>query len=641
MAKPGVRLGAVQIVFAISAFTLVARLVQVQLVDGARYRARAVEQRTSDVELPARRGAILDRGGVTLARTQETYHVEVARNELRDPERDLALIARHLGLRPKTLRDMMDNYIYLRGPFRGAAVQPLRAMRGVHLTRKLERFHPDPGFAQPILGWPARDGRPASGIERVLDHQLSGVSGHAVVLKDGMGRQYESPSRLDAFPVPGHDVYLTLDAGLQEIVEDALRQALEQYEADAGDVVVLNPGTGEVLAVSSQTRRGIRTAGAFTSVFEPGSTAKSFVLAALFEGGHAGLTDSVSTGDGTYEIAGRTIHDDHGGGRMTLADVMRRSSNVGIVKFSERLAPLQQFEMLRRFGLGSPTGVEFPSESSGILRRPEHWSGVTSSSLAIGYEIAVTPLQLAQAYGAIANGGVLMRPTLVLRVTSPTGDVVYRHTPEPVRRVIPAEAADDILTALRGVVSEGGTGETAALTTYALAGKTGTAHKAGPEGYVEGVYTANFVSLFPADNPQQVWVVKLDNPKDAYARLTAAPLTRVMIERVLAAQTGALDWARLSEPLEPNGAPPGTGLARQRTVIDWPPVFDSTTVTERPVPDVVGSSLREAARTLHRRGLRMSVSGWGRVERTQPAAGTLVVPGAVVHVTARVAPIGS
>ena len=168
MAKSVVRLGAVQIAFAISVATLLVRLAQVQLVDGAGYRDRASAQRTSDVELPARRGAIFDREGIVLARTQEIYHVNVAPNELRNAERDVKLIARHLGLRVEMLRDQMDGYFYLPGPFPAAAVQPLRSIRGVHLKSELERFYPDPGFAQPILGRPAREGRPASGIERML-----------------------------------------------------------------------------------------------------------------------------------------------------------------------------------------------------------------------------------------------------------------------------------------------------------------------------------------------------------------------------------------------------------------------------------------------------------------------------------------
>ncbi len=623
--------------FAVAAIVLLARLVHVQLIEGSGYRERASAQRTVSVELPAQRGAIFDHQGVTLARTQEIYHVEVAPNELWNFERDTKLIARHLGLGLRTVREALSGYAYFHGPFAAAAVQPLRTMRGVHLKSQHERFHPDPGFAQPVLGWPESEGRPASGIERVLDDQLAGVPGRAVVLRDGMGRRYESPSRLDAFPVPGHDVYLTLDAGLQEIVEHALAQALRRYEADGGDVVVLNPATGELLAVVSLTRSGQRTSGVFTSVFEPGSTAKSFVLAALLEQGLAGLSDTVQTGDGTYVTAGRTIHDDRVEGPLSLADVIRRSSNVGIVKFSERLEPVPQYDMLRRFGLGSPTAVEYPSESPGILRPPDQWSGVTSASLAIGYELAVTPLQLAHAYGAIANDGVLMRPTLVKQIKRADGEVVYRHTPEPVRRVISADAAAQIRAALRGVVTEGGTGETAALTTYAVAGKTGTAYRSGPRGYEDGSYTANFVSLFPADNPQLVMVVKLDSPKDAYARLTAAPLTRDVLERALAAQTGALDWARLSRPPEPSADPGRAFVGRQPMprAMTWPPREVADSVTERAVPNVVGQPIREAARRLHRLGFKVSVTGWGRVEHMEPPAGAFVAEGKLVRLRAR------
>jgi cell division protein FtsI (penicillin-binding protein 3) len=436
--------------------------------------------------------------------------------------------------------------------------------------------------------------------------------------------------------VPGHDAYLTIDAGLQEIVEEALVEAIAQYEAEGGDVVVVKPATGEILAVASRTKTGGRTANAFTSVFEPGSTAKPFAVAALLAQGRASMTDSVWGEDGVYEMVGRTIHDDHPSGWVSLAQVIQRSSNIGMVKFAERLAPAEQYEMLRRFGLGTPTSVDYPSESGGILRRPDHWSPLTSASLAMGYELAVTPLQLAQGYAVVANDGVLMRPTLVRRVTAPDGAVVYRHEPEPVRRVVSASVAAELRSALRSVVAKGGTGETAALTTYDLAGKTGTAYRAGPQGYVPGAYTASFVSMFPADRPQLVMVVKLDSPAAAYAAMTAAPLTRVLLERVLAAPTGALNFGgvangptRSTETITvPAGDPP-------RTVVQWPREPQPGVTVDRVVPDLTGTSLRVAARRLHRAGLRMTVVGWGRVERTEPSAGTPLPPGAVVRVLAR------
>ncbi|MFQ5703087.1 MAG: penicillin-binding transpeptidase domain-containing protein [Gemmatimonadales bacterium] len=635
MAKPTVRLTAVQAAFVVAIFAIIARAAQVQLIKGKEYSRAAKAQQTDQVVLPARRGTIYDRNGLVLALTVENFHVGVAPNELRHPKRDAVEIARQLGIpRTEVQRQLLRHYAYFRGPFSSAAVQPLHEMKGVHLSSELARFYPGPDLARPIIGWPATKDRQAAGIERMLDSVLTGVDGKAVVLRDRNGRRYESPARLGAFPVPGSDVYLTLDAGLQEIVEDALSDALQRLDAVAGDVVVLNPHTGEILAVASRTMDGRSTANAFTSVFEPGSSAKVFVAAALLSKGLAKLADTVDTEGGTYVMRYRTIEDEHPSQRLSLQEVIEQSSNIGIVKFARALTPAEQFRTLRDFGLGTPTGVEYPSESQGILRRPNTWSKLTSASLAMGYEIAVTPLQLAQAYAVIANDGVLVRPTLIKEVRSYDGRITYQHVTEPVRRAITPEVAAKLRTALRGVVYRGGTGETAALTSYEVGGKTGTAKRAGPGGYIPGSYTANFTSLFPGDSPQLVMVVKLDDPRGAFARVTAAPLTRLVLEQILAAETDALDRGRLSRPSSAAGRPsiePGESTRIQ--VLRWPLRKNVDSVRERSVPDVTGLTPRAAALKLHGVGLRMHLMGWGPIVSSTPPSGTTVPLGTVVGVT--------
>lgn len=614
---------------------VVLRAAQVQLVRGDEYRREAQAQRTERVVLPAPRGTIYDHNGIPLALSREAYHVGISPRELTASQQELRVIARHLGVPYTRLaRALRGNYAYFHGPYTAAAVQPLRGVRGIHLSAEMERFYPRPEFARPLLGYPGSEGRPASGIERSLDSLLSGVDGSAVVLRDSRGRRYQSPSRLDAFPVPGHDVFLTIDAELQDIVEAALAEAIETYDASGGDVVVLRPQTGELLAVASRRGDGSLPPSAFTTVFEPGSTAKIFVAAALLEYGVADPRDSVFGELGRYLLGKRTIVDDHGEGWMTLSRVIEVSSNIGIAKFASRLTPGQQYRMLRAFGLGTPTGVEFPTEARGILPRPDQWSGLTQASLAMGYELAVTPLQLAAAYGAIANDGILMRPTLVSAIRAPNGKMVYQHSPEPVRRVVRAEVAAVLRSMLRGVVYHGGTGSTAALTTYSLAGKTGTAQRAGGGGYLRGAYTATFASLFPADRPQLVMVVKLDDPKSVYARLSAAPVTRAVIEQILAARTTVLDLGALAaRPAAEANGPGRAGSAAY--IVAWPPPDSLRERRDRPVPDVRGMSLRQAARVLHRAGFRVGVSGFGTVSEMSPPPGTARRPGSLVSLTAR------
>ena len=643
MAKPVVRLGIVQIGLLAALAALVLRAAQVQLVEGRRHAAEAAAQRTERIVLEARRGTLSDRHGTALALTQETYHVGIAPNELRDPRGDAALLARQLRVpAPELGRALHRRYAWFSGPYTARDVQPLRAVRGVHLEPVLRRFYPSAEFARAVIGRVGDDGLGASGLERLLDSLLAGTPGAAVVLKDRAGREYESPARLIAEPVPGHDVVLTLDAELQEIAQRALDDALDRMNAEGGDVVMLDPVTGEALAIASRRRDGSARPSAFTETFEPGSLAKIFAAAALISLNRVRPNERVSGEGGRYRLPDRLVTDEHPLPSLTLADAIRVSSNIALIKFAARLRPDEQYTMLRAFGFGTPTGIEFPAESPGRLRPPSEWTRPSSASLAIGYELAVTPLQLAAAYGAIANDGVLLQPTLVREVRDPSGAVLYRHRPEPVRRAVTPQVAARLRDLLRGVVEAGGTGERAALANFQLAAKTGTARRVVGGRYAPGQYTASFAALFPADDPQLVVVMKIDNPQKGsyFAAQTAAPVTRSMLEQALAARTIALDRARLSNvaptaeraPLEaPDGLVP--------YVVSLPYAPDSAQAQPaRNVPDVTGRSLRDAARMLHRRGFRVVVKGWGVVHHTWPAPGESAAAGSTVTLFAEPRP---
>ena len=639
MAKLTTRVGFIEGVLGLLLLALLARSAQVQLFQGARWSNEARQSRTERVVLEAPRGALLDRHGTPIALTQETYHVGVAPNELRDPDRDPATIARALRIPLGRVEDELDHrYAYFAGPFTAGTVQALRDVHGVHLEPVLNRFYPSPDFARAIIGrvGDAGGGQKPSGLERTLDTLLAGTPGAAVVLKDRAGREYDSPSRRIRSPVPGNDVVLTLDAELQEIAQRALRLALERMDADGGDVVMLDPATGEILAVASERRDGGVRPSAFIDAYEPGSVAKIFTAGALIADHRITMADRVSGEGGRYKMLDRVMVDDHPLPTLNLADAIRVSSNIAMAKFVTRLTPDQEYGMLRDFGLGTPTGVEFPAEASGRLEPPKDWSRPTPASLAIGYEVSVTPLQIAAAYGAIANDGVLLAPTLVREVRAPDGEILYRHEPEPVRRVVSPEVARQLRQLLAGAASSSGTGASGALATFALAAKTGTARRVVNGRYAPGEYTASFAALFPADHPQLVVVVKIDNPRKGgyFAAETAAPVTRAMLEQALASRTVALDRARLSAPAPAAG--PGEleedpGVAPY--VVSWPPAHDTAVPPPpRAVPDVSGRTLRSAVRLLHRQGFHVVIKGWGSVEKTWPAAGVSAAAGSLVTV---------
>jgi len=637
MAKPAVRLQALEVALLAGLAAVVLRAGQVQLLQGNRYAEEARARRTERITLDARRGGLYDRNGTAIALTQETYHVGIAPNELRDPGRAAATIAKALRLPPGEVRaGLRKRYAYFGGPFGALDVQKIRTLRGVHLEPVLRRFYPAPDFARAVVGGIGVDGRGASGLERTFDSLLAGRAGSAVVLKDRSGREYESPSRLIAAPVPGSDLLLTIDAELQEIAQQVLSEALSQLNAAGGDVVILEPKTGELLAVASQRRDGSSPPSAFTETYEPGSLAKIFAAASLLSLERVRSSERVSGEGGRYKLPGRPVLvDEHPLPSFTLAQAIAVSSNIAMAKFVTRLNRREQYATLRDFGFGTPTGVEFPSESPGRLRRPGEWSNTSAVSLAIGYEIAATPLQLAAAYAAIANDGVLLVPTLVREVHDPDGDVVYRHRPEPVRRVVSPALARQLRALLRGVVAQGtGTGVTIAH--FGVAAKTGTARRTVQGRYAPGEYVASLVTLFPADDPQLVVIVKIDNPDPSkrgyFASQTAAPVTRSLLEQALASRTVTLNRARVATtPIaESVSEAPDDGAVPY--VVPWPfhPDTAGRRSTRQVVPDVTGQSLRTAVRSLHRRGFRVVLRGWGVAEHTWPAAGSPAATGSVV-----------
>jgi len=653
MAKPTVRIAAIQFGFAVGILAVLTRAAQLQIVEAERWEHEAARQRTEKVVLPARRGALYDRNGTPLAITQEFYHIGVAPNELEDVRAAFVLLVRNLGVSAPALNREFQarrRWIYLHGPFNATQVQPLRQVKGIHLTGEYQRFYPSRDLARPIIGGLAPD-RPVggSGLEGALDSLLTGRAGEAVLLKDIAGRRYDSPGRKTRDPVAGNDVTLTIDAELQEIAERGLDDAITQMRAEGGDVVFLDPNSGELLALASRQAAGggVPSASTLTDPFEPGSTAKLFTAAALLMHGRVKPADAVSGENGAWNMpvtsTGRTrrITDAHAQhGPITLARAIQVSSNIAMAKFSSRLRPEEQFETLRDFGFGTPTSAEFPGESRGILAFPDRWQPMyTRASMAMGYEFAVTPVQLAAAYAAIANDGILLAPTLVREVRDPAGNMLYRHQPEPVRRVVPSDIAAQLREFLREAAGAGGTGEMAQLTNYSVLGKTGTAVRFQNGHYVRGEYTASFAAIFPADHPQLVVIVKIDNPRgNYYGGLTAAPVTRMMLQQALASRRVAIDRGRLTvrdtvgpeatKPLAaaPAGPPP--------VVVTLPYRAPEVSTAARPVPDVAGRSIREAALALHRRGFRVNLRGLGRVVRTVPAAGENARPGSAVLVLA-------
>jgi cell division protein FtsI (penicillin-binding protein 3) len=667
------RIGLAHAVLAAFAVAILFKAADVQLVQGTRWRARAARQQTAERVVPAPRGDIMDATHRILAQSRETVRLEIAPREVTEPRKlkaalsklrvDPALIARAI--------DTSSKYLTVPKQFLAVDAAPAIALGGVHSFATIAREDAVSAGTEGLVGHVDADNKAVDGLEFSLDSILRGQPGTATIVRDSHGQGRESPIEPGTAPVKGNSVVLTINADLQEIAERALADAVARMGAEGGDIVVLDPHTGAVRAMASRRLDPKQTAATvITEPFEPGSTAKPFLAAGLIDRGRVADHDSVDTGDGVYEINGREIHDEHHIGRAPLADVIRWSSNIGIVKFSSRLSEREEFETLRDFGFGTTTGVPYPTESGGTLRAPKAWSKQSPASLAMGYEVSVTPLQLASAYAVFANGGKLVEPALVDEILSPDGTVRYRHTPRVVRQVVSPATADKLRHLLLDVVDEG-TALQAALDNYLLAGKTGTPRGSVKGHYVAGRYNPNFVGLFPGDNPQYVIVVKLTAPQSSiFAAETAAPVTKAILQAALAARDAALDRGKLASSVVPSKRDSARETVQQAGTlaptmteqvattaapapaaqpqpaphdVEGEPIVVALPMSAprlapsvvRPVPDVRGLPLRDAVRSLHGAGFRVRIargSGSGSSPTsTAPAAGALAPTGTLVR----------
>ena len=478
-----IRHRALGIAFTVVALAYAVRLGDLQILESEAHRARQVAQSAEWEMLPAVRGRILDRRGRVLAAPDTRYQAFLAVDELRvDRAEAIEAVASVVPVgagRRSAVAEAAGGWSLVASDVSDEERVRLQRTigRGIYFESRSAREYPR-SMGRRLIGAVGSDGRGGTGLEADLDSWLVGEPGRAEVRLDGHRNAYRPPGGQVVEAVPGHDVVLTLDAELQRIAENELARAIAKTGAGGGDIVLLDPRTGEVLALASE-----RTDGAVDQIsglgdpYEPGSTLKPFLLASLLSEGVVDLDEIVDVEDGRLRIGSRVISDVHGYDTLSVRGIISRSSNVGAAKLSARLTPAVQHRYLRDFGFGMRTQLGYLSESPGRLSRPESWTSLSPASHAIGYEISATSLQLALAYGAIANGGVLMRPRLVREIRDPFGRLVQRFDPSPVRRVISEEVAAAVRGVLEEVVREG-TGTLASMARFAVAGKTGTARLA-------------------------------------------------------------------------------------------------------------------------------------------------------------------
>ncbi|MGZ6728838.1 MAG: peptidoglycan D,D-transpeptidase FtsI family protein [Gaiellaceae bacterium] len=493
----------------------------------------AASQHNEDVTIPATRGTIYDRGGLQLAIGEQATTVYADPRQVRDPHSEAAIAARVLRLDQgslySALADRTRGFVYVErkaDPAR-AAVLERKHLPGLGFYPEERRFYPQGSLAAQVLGYAGVDNHGLAGLELSLDHSLAGRPGRERIVKDASGEVIDTvPSQTER---DGTDVYLTLDHVIQSNAQAILRQTVAQWHAKSATAIVLDPRTGGVLAMAvapgfdannyPNTWRPLQRNRAVTDTYEPGSTFKLVTVAgALSEGLVSPSTSFVLP----YQIhvADRIIHDaePRGTETMTVAEILARSSNVGAITLAERLGQHRLAGWISRFGFGRDTGIDYPGESPGIVLPEKNWSGSTIGNVPIGQGIAVTPIQMASAYAAIANRGVWVRPHLVDHIGD--GSAVK----QPRRRIVRPRVAVQLMSMLKNVVLDG-TGTLAAVPGYQVAGKTGTASKVDPNGtYSDTRYVASFIGVVPASRPRLVILVSVDEPRGAiFGGVVAAP----------------------------------------------------------------------------------------------------------------------
>jgi cell division protein FtsI (penicillin-binding protein 3) len=656
-------------------FVIAGRLVYLQVVqrEWLMERARSQQQKTEDTV--AQRGVVYDRQGRELARSidTETFYFEPEKGQdLHDAAVKLAPILSRdpVELTAKLEADVAANRksILLARKMDEDRAEQIRntGLKGLQFEKEAKRFYPNGQLAAHILGFVGLDNDGLGGVEKQFNHRIKGEKGKLFVENDG-GRKRESYSSFETPGKPGESIVLTIDQLIQFRTEEALRNAMERTQAKAISATVLDPHTGEILALANAPTFDPNNPGAASdaarnnwtlqNVYEPGSTFKVVAYSAALEKKLVKPDDLIDCQMGSITVAGRLVHDHKPFGTLTIAQALAMSSNVAAIKIGMRVGDESMSDYIGRFGFGKRTGVELPGETSGIVRPLARWTPSSIGSIAIGQEVAITPLQMAAAYAAIANDGVRISPHLVREIRAADGTTVYKPNPEQ-HRVVSAETAKVVRGMLEGVTLNG-TAKRAQLEGYSAAGKTGTAQKVDPatRAYSKTKFIGSFAGFAPVDNPSLVIVVVVDEPRGSYhGGDVAAPVFREIAEQILPEMNVAPDTELKSLP-QPGYVAKALSpeqIERQReeaeaeaekvrstlpkTAIESGRPGEGEIILARAtrngllMPDLQGNSVRDAMKICAQLGLQLEARGEGRAVHQDPSPGSQLIRGQTVRV---------
>jgi cell division protein FtsI (penicillin-binding protein 3) len=631
------RLATVLIFFMILFVALVSRAFQLQILSGEALKAKADRQQTISVKLQTERGQILDRNGKVLAASLQADSVYADPSMIKDREVAAARLSKILGVNKRSIRKKLHKYERFCWIARKISPDQARRIRklnmdGVVLIKEPKRFYTNKGLAGHLLGFVGVDSDGLSGLELKYNASLKNVFQRISWGKDARGQRLcveESVTNRDT--EGSYSLILTIDSRIQHIVEVQLAKAREETGAKRGIVVVMDPKTGEILAMACEPgfnptvfnkySGAMRKNRVITDCFDPGSIFKPFVIAAALDEGVIEETELFNCENGRYVVGRRIIREAHGKKYedLTARDILKYSSNIGSAKIAAQLGKERLYAAAGKFGFGSKTAIDLPGEATGIIRTPETWTEVDLATIGFGQGISVTAIQMITAMSAIANQGVLMQPHVVRGIVDKKGQVVSEFVPTEVRRAIAPLTAQMVTSYLTDVVeAEDGTGKNARISNTAVAGKTGTAQKFDFEKgrYSSQKVTASFVGFLPANDPQMAILVVLDEPEvKRWGGQAAAPVFRSISEQVLRCfdrhvgdqELVADDWTMEIE---------------NASILDIP--VDGRGQDESVMPDFTGMTMREVFEMARERDIHLQLRGSGWAVSQKPLPGTLL-----------------
>ncbi|HJV34780.1 penicillin-binding protein [Geomonas sp.] len=596
----------------------------------------AERQHNRIVPLTPGRGAIYDRNSAPLAVSIEMDSCYAETRNMENIPEGAAKLAPLLGMSVPELEGKLKaakNFVWLARrlpPEQAKKIKDLD-LDGIGFAKESKRFYPNSEVASHVVGFTGVDPGGLEGIEKKYDSTILGNTGYLVTERDALGRDIDLKKGGEAKAgSKGSNVVLTLDKNIQYITEKELAKAVEKNGAKAGIAIVMEPDTGRVLAMANYPTfnpnsyfkygPGALRNRAISDSFEPGSTFKVLLVSAALESKVIRPGDLFNCEGGSYSMSGRTIHDTHHYGTLNVGQILKYSSNIGAAKIGTRLGPERLYQALSSFGIGQKSDIDLPGEAGGMLRAQTKWYPIDLATISFGQGVTATALQITAAVSAVANGGNLMKPYLVDRLTNDDGEVLQQFGPQVKRRVISESTARTVARMLEGVVDEGGTGTAAAVDGYTVAGKTGTAQKVDPatHGYSARKRTASFVGFVPVDKPKLTILVVVDEPTTSpYGGIVAAPAFSAIAQQSLCylKVPPVKSVKKKAEPvLAAKNEPTPVPAAAEGGIVEG---SDATGA----MPDFRGMSMRQVLRIMERRGLNVKLQGSGRAIEQHPSPG--------------------